>query len=119
VREICCLFRTQRSLLEDERGAKQCKWLDLRCAGLDVQKRTVVVCVLLTQPDGAVQREVRTFSTMTVELIALGDWLESLQVPVVALESTGVYWQPVFNLLEDGRTIILVNPQHRKRGART
>jgi transposase len=85
-----------------------------RCAGLDVHKRTVVVCVLLTQPDGTVQREVRPFSTMTVELIALGDWLESVQVRGVTLESTGVYWQPVFNLLEDGRTIILVNPQHIK-----
>ena len=85
-----------------------------RCAGLDVHKRTVVACVLLTQPDGSVQREVRTFSTMTVELIALGDWLETLQVTVVALESTGVYWQPVFNLLEDGRTMILVNPRHMR-----
>jgi len=85
-----------------------------RCVGLDVHKRTVVACVLLTQPDGSVQREVRTFSTMTVELIALGDWLEALQVTVVALESTGVYWQPVFNLLEDGRTVVLVNPQHIK-----
>ena len=85
-----------------------------RCAGWDVHKRTVVVCVLLTHPDGTVQREVRTFSTMTVELIALSDWLETLQVTVVALESTGVYWQPVFNLLEDGRTVMLVNPQHIK-----
>jgi transposase len=89
--------------------------LDLRCAGLDVHKKTVVGCVLITRPDGPIQREVRTFSTMTVDLLALGDWLDTLQVRMVALESTGVYWRPVFNLLEEGRTLILVNPQHRKR----
>jgi transposase len=88
--------------------------LDLRCAGLDVHKKTVVACVLITKPDGTVQREVRTFATMTADLLALGDWLDTLQVNVVALESTGVYWRPVFNLLEEGRTLILVNPQHIK-----
>lgn len=85
-----------------------------RCAGLDVHKRTVVACVLTTQPEGTCQREVRTFSTMTADLLALGDWLDALRISVVALESTGVYWRPVFNLLEEGRTLILVNPQHIK-----
>ena len=85
-----------------------------RCAGLDVHKRTVVAFVLLTQPDGTVQREVRTFSTMTAELLALADWLDGQRVTHVALESTGVFWKPVFNLLEDGCTIVLVNPQHIK-----
>ena len=85
-----------------------------RCAGLDVHKKTVVACVLITHPDGTFQREVRTFSTMTADLLLLNDWLETLRVRVVALESTGVFWQPVFNLLEDGRTIVLVNPQHMR-----
>ena len=85
-----------------------------RCAGLDVHKKTVVACVLITHPDGQVQREVRTFSTMTAELLALADWLDAQRVTHVALESTGVYWKPVFNLLEEGHTIILVNPQHMK-----
>jgi transposase len=85
-----------------------------RCAGLDVHKRTVVACVLLTQPDGTVQREVRTFATMTAELLALADWLDLQRVTHVALESTGVFWKPVFNLLEDERTIVLVNPQHMR-----
>lgn len=85
-----------------------------RCAGLDVHKKTVVACVLITQPDGTVQREVRTFSTMTADLLTLSDWLETWRVSVVALESTGVFWKPVFNLLEDGRTIVLVNPQHMR-----
>ena len=85
-----------------------------RCAGLDVPKRTVVACVLLTQPDGTVQREVRTFATMTAELLALADWLGGQRVTHVALESTGVFWKPVFHLLEDECTMVLVNPQHIK-----
>lgn len=85
-----------------------------RCCGLDVHKKSVVACVLITPETGAVQRHLRTFSTMTAGLLALADWLESLQIPVVAMESTGVYWRPVFNLLEEGRTIILVNAQHMK-----
>jgi transposase len=60
------------------------------------------------------QRHIRTFSTMTAGLLALADWLESMQVPVVAMESTGVYWRPVFHLIEEGRSIILVNAQQMK-----
>src|SRR5215470_14197575 len=63
---------------------------------------------------GEVQKHVRTFSTMTVDLIALADWLRAFQVTHVALESTGVYWKPVFNLLEADFTVILVNAQHMK-----
>lgn len=85
-----------------------------RCAGLDVHKKTVVACVLITHADGTVQREFRTFSTMTADLLMLSDWLETWNVNVVALESTGVFWKPVFNLLEEGRTIVLVNPQHMR-----
>jgi transposase len=86
-----------------------------RCCGLDVHKKTVVACVLITADDGSVQRQVRTFSTMTSDLLALSDWLTHQQVEQIALESTGVYWRPVFNLLEgDGRTIVLVNAQHMK-----
>jgi hypothetical protein len=61
-----------------------------RCAGLDVQKRTVVACVLLTPPEGTVERDVRTFGTMTTELLALADWLTAREVTHVAMESTGV-----------------------------
>jgi transposase len=87
-----------------------------RCCGLDVHQRTVVACVLITEPDGQVQRRVRTFATMTAELLALGDWLRALQVTHVAIESTGVYWRPVFNVLEaDDREIVLVNAQHLRR----
>ena len=84
------------------------------CSGLDVHKKTVVACILITSQDGSVQKKVRTFSTMTVELLTLVDWLHAFQVTHVALESTGVYWHPVFNLLEEDFSIILVNAQHMK-----
>lgn len=83
-----------------------------RCCGLDVHKRTVVACVLVTLPAGTVQRTVRTFTTMTADLLALDDWLRELGITQIALESTGVYWRPIFNLLEDGRTVVLVNATH-------
>jgi transposase len=86
-----------------------------RCCGLDGHKRTVVACVLLSQPDGTVRREVRTFGTMTADLLSLTDWLCALDIRPVAMESSGVYWRPVFTLLEEGRGIVLVNPQHLKR----
>jgi transposase len=84
-----------------------------RCCGLDVHKKDVKACVLLTHPDGTTS-QVRTFSTMTDGLLALADWLRALNVQHVAMESTGVYWRPVFNLLEDDCTVILVNAQHVK-----
>ena len=61
-----------------------------RCCGLDVHKKTVVACILITLAHGEVQRQTRTFSTMTVGLLALSDWLESLAVTVIAMESTGI-----------------------------
>jgi transposase len=85
-----------------------------RCCGLDVHKKTVVACVLRNHEDGTLERFIRTFSTMTANLLALSDWLTSLDIKEIALESTGVYWRPVFNILEEGRTIVLVNPQHIK-----
>jgi transposase len=85
-----------------------------RCCGLDIHKKTVVACVLLTDPDGTIHRFVRTFGTMTVDLLALGDWLHLHQVTHVAMESTGVLWRPVFNVLEEERTLLLVNAQHIK-----
>ena len=83
---------------------------------LDVHKKTVVVCVLLTVEDGTVQRLVQTCSTMTADLFALADWRAPLEVTHVAKESTGVFWWAVFNMLEDnGRSLIVVNPQHLKQ----
>ena len=62
-----------------------------RCCGLDVHKKTVVACVLLTAPTGQVTKVVRVYATMTADLLALGDWLSSLGVTQLAIESTGVY----------------------------
>jgi transposase len=85
-----------------------------RCCGLDIHNKTVVACVLLTDPDGTIRRFVRTFGTMTADLLALGDWLRLHEVTQVAMESTGVLWRPVFNVLEEGRTLLLVHAQHIK-----
>jgi transposase len=72
-----------------------------RCAGLDVHKDTVVACIRAPGPDGQRTSEVRTFGTMTVELLALRDWLVTHEVTRVGMESTGVYWKPVFYVLEE------------------
>lgn len=85
-----------------------------RCCGLDVHKRTVVACVLLHGEDGSRTKEIRTFGTMTADLLALADWLTTLAVTHVAMESTGVYWKPVYNLLEGLFTLLVVNAQHLK-----
>ena len=112
-------FCTQYLPQHARRGKQAVQVVYERCVGLDVHQKTGVACVLITSPDGTLQREIRTFSTMTADLLLLNDWLETLQVSVVALESTGVFWRPVFNLLEDGRTIVLVNPQRVLCGAWT
>jgi transposase len=85
-----------------------------RCAGLDVHKRSVVATARI--PDGVGGRQVitHTFGTTTADLLGLRDWLESLAVTHVAMESTGVYWKPIFYVLEDGFTVLLVNAQHLK-----
>jgi transposase len=79
------------------------------CCGLDVHARTVVACLM---KDG--KKEVRTFSTMTDDLLALSDWLIESGCTHVAIESTGVYWKPVFNLLEGTLEVVLVNARHVK-----
>jgi transposase len=85
-----------------------------RCAGLDVHKKTVMACVRRIGPAGRVSESVRTFGTMTGELLALSDWLAGQGVTHVAMESTGVYWKPVFNLPEGRFEVLLVNPGHMK-----
>jgi transposase len=85
-----------------------------RCAGIDVHKGNVVVCVRCCDRPGHLVEEVRTFSTVTGDLLALADWLAGHGVTHVAMESTGVYWKPVFNILEGGVQVILVNAEHIK-----
>ena len=80
------------------------------CAGLDIHKKTVVACVLT--PEG---RQTRTFSTMTKALLELADWLLECQVTHVAMESSGVFWKPIYNLLEGlDLTLLVVNARHMK-----
>jgi transposase len=85
-----------------------------RCCGLDVHKRSVTACRLLAGPGPEPVKEVRTFATMTADLEGLADWLAEAAVTHVAMESTGVYWHPVWNLLEERFTLLLVNPAHMK-----
>jgi len=84
-----------------------------RCAGLDVHKRSISACVLMFVP-GEEQPEIqkRTFGTFTAELVELKDWLQSCGVTHVVMESTGVYWIPLWSHLEDRFHLLLVNPRH-------
>ncbi len=81
-------------------------------AGLDVHKKTVVAAIIVPQEGKGWTQDRRTFGTMTADLLALSDWLMSHGVTHVAMESTGEYWKPIFNILEEGFEIILVNAQH-------
>jgi transposase len=85
-----------------------------RCAGLDVHKKSVTACRSTPAVRGGWQKERRRFGTMTDELLKLSDWLREAQVTAVAMESTGVYWKPVFNILESEFEVILVNARHIK-----
>lgn len=85
-----------------------------RCAGLDVHKKTVVVCRITPQTQGGFRKEIRSFGTFTDELLNMVDWLRAGQVSQIAMESTGVYWKPIYNLLEAEFGVVLVNAQHIK-----
>lgn len=84
------------------------------CAGLDVHKKTVVACVRGVDARGKVQQQTRTFGTMTKQILELADWLAAEKVSHAARESTGVYWKPIWNLLEGQFELLLVNAQHIK-----
>lgn len=84
-----------------------------RC-GLDAHKQTVVACLLRPTPDRQSTREIRTFPTTTDSLLALGDWLRDAECTHVEIESTGVYWKPIFNILDGQSTVLVVNAAHIK-----
>ena len=83
-----------------------------RGAALDVHKKSVTACVRVPGPEGGRQQEVQTFGTTTAALLTLRDWLRAHGVTHVAMESTGVYWKPVYYVLEDEFTCLLVNAAH-------
>ncbi|HKV44569.1 MAG TPA: IS110 family transposase [bacterium] len=85
-----------------------------RCCGLDVHKKNVTACLLTVGADGTRQKEIRTFETMTDDLLTLADWLVTAGCTHVAMESTGVYWKPIYNLLDGAVELLVVNAQHIK-----
>ena len=85
-----------------------------RCCGLDVGQKTVAACVRIPAPNGGREQIIRTFGTMTADLLALRDWLLAHGVTQLAMESTGVYWKPIYYALEDELTVLLVNARHVK-----
>src|SRR5213080_4336299 len=86
-----------------------------RGCGLDVHQATVVACLLIVRKDGKVQKEMRTFGTATRELVGLRAWLLSEGCTHVAMESTGVYWKPIYAILEGALEIVVANAQHIKK----
>lgn len=85
-----------------------------RCCGLDVHKKVIQACVRLVDEQGELHELSREFGSTTRELLILSDWLRELQVTHVAMESTGVYWKPVWHVLAGSFTLLLVNAQHIK-----
>jgi transposase len=83
-------------------------------AGLDVHSRSIQICLRRVQANGRIRQQVRSFNTVTRDILALADWLTDEQVTHVAMESTGVYWKPIYNLLEGRFTLLLVNAKHVK-----
>jgi transposase len=86
-----------------------------RGCGLDVHQATVVACLLIVRKDGRVQKQMQTFGTTTRELVSLREWLLSEGCTHLAMESTGVYWKPVYAILEGALEIVLANAQHVKK----
>ena len=80
-----------------------------RCCGLDIHKKLIVACLITPGPEGKPVRQTRSFGTMTQDIVSLAKWLQSAGCGIVAMESTGVYWKPVYNLLEQGFELLLVN----------
>ena len=88
-----------------------------RCCGIDVHKATLTACVRVYGAGRKLSQEIRSFGTTGDELLSLHDWLMTHRVSHVAMEATGVYWKPVFYVLEQGFTLLLVNPADVQRNA--
>ena len=86
-----------------------------RCCGIDVHKTTLTASVRIHGPGRKFSQETRSFGTTGDELLSLHDWLSAQRVSHIAMEATGVYWKPVFYVLEQGFTLLLVNPADVKR----
>ena len=84
-----------------------------RCAGMDIHKNTIVVCIMLGIGK-SMYKEIRTFGTMTEDIRDLGEWLKSHNIKDVAMESAGIYWKPIFNILDEEFNLILANARNIK-----
>jgi transposase len=91
------------------------------CSGLDIHKKDVKACLITTGQDGEVRKVIRTYPTKTADLLQMRDWLKEAGCTCIAMESTGVYWKPIYNLLEGEFELLVVNPQYVKalRGHKT
>jgi len=85
------------------------------CAGLDIHQKSVEACVRRLEPTGPLHQQTRHWGTMTRDLLAMADWMAAQGVTHVAMESTGVYWKPIYNILESRFTVLLVNARHLKQ----
>ena len=84
------------------------------CAGLDVQKKNVKVCLKKNEAGKPASKEIQTYATKTADLLAMRDWLKEQGCTHLAMESTGVYWKPIYNVLEGDFEILVVNAHHLK-----
>lgn len=85
-----------------------------RCCGMDVHKKVIVACLLVLDHHGELHRQIKKFGTMTKDLLEMLDWLQEAGCTHVAMESTGVYWKPIYNILEGHLEVVVVNAQHLK-----
>src|SRR2546429_1152988 len=108
------LFRSVRR--RAVKGVARWKLSITCCCGLDVHKKSITACVLWAEAKGKSRKEKKRFGTFTHDLLQLADWLEQCGVTHVAMESTGVYWKPVWNILAERFEVLLVNAQHIKAG---
>lgn len=90
------------------------EWVYERCRGLDVHKKMVVACVITPDKNSQRKKEVQTFRTTTQELLSLRDWLLLTGCTHVAMEAIGIYWKPVYNLLDGAVELLVVNARHIK-----
>ena len=97
----------------DAKGKETMQIMYHRCCGIDVHKKMIVACLLIISAQG-VQKEIQTFSTMVPDLLRLRDWLKAQHCEAVAMESTGVYWKCIWNVLEGEMELLLCNAQHIK-----
>ncbi len=85
-----------------------------RCCGIDIHQKLIVACLSTETAKGQRHKEIRTFRTVSSELFQLLDWLKAAECSHVAMESTGVYWKPIYNILEGHFELLVVNAQHIK-----